>query len=196
MRDGTSRRCKNEYSTDGDVSSLTIIRKNGELITTSIDTYFITEIQKYHWQYITAGYVRTTSSQGDILLHRMVCELSGIQIDGMQVDHIDGNPLNNVMSNLRVCSAQENCRNTRNRPIKQRDGIVGVRRDIRCHNSWRAQIYIDKDKHIEKTFRSKQQAIEQRLRWEIEYFGEFAPQIELIKAEYSHLLQGNKEKED
>lgn len=58
-----------------------------------------------------------------------------------------------------------------------------------CHNSWRAQIYLGKDKHIEKTFRSQQAAIEQRLRWEIEYFGEFAPQIEIIKKQYPYLIE-------
>ena len=110
----------------------------------------------------------------------------------MQVDHIDGNPLNNVASNLRVCNAQNNCRNTRNRLNKQGDNIIGVRKDTRCNNSWRAQIYIDKDKHIEKTFRSQRQAIEQRLKWEIQYFGEFAPQIELIKSQYSYLLSNAK----
>ena len=187
MNERMSRRCKNEYSTYGDVSLLTVIRESGEAITTLIDTSIMNEIQKYHWQYTTPGYIRTTSSQGYILLHRMV-KLFGRKTNGMQVDHIDGNPLNNVVSNLRVCNAQDNCRNTRNRLNKQGNNIIGVRKDTRCNNSWRAQIYIDKNKHIEKTFRSQQQAIEQRLKWEIQYFGEFAPQIELIKSKYVYLL--------
>lgn len=189
MRDGRSRRCKNEYTTDAEYAYLTIIRKNGECITTAFDIVLFETIRQYHWQYTSAGYIRTTSRQGAVMLHRMICELSGDSVDGMQVDHIDGNPLNNIMGNLRVCSAQENCRNTRKRPVTQQNGIIGVRKDTRCHNSWRAQIYLGKDKHIEKTFRSQQAAIEQRLRWEIEYFGEFAPQIEIIKKQYPYLIE-------
>ena len=188
MRDGRSHRCKNEYYTDSEYAYLTIIRKNGERITTVFDIVLFETIRKYHWQYTNVGYIRTTSRQGAVMMHRIICELNGNNIDGMQVDHIDGDTLNNISSNLRVCSAQENCRNTRRRPIVQRDGVIGVRRDTRCNNSWRAQIYIGKNKHIEKTFRSEQDAIEQRLKWEIEYFGEFAPQIAIIKEQYPHLL--------
>lgn len=44
---------------------------------------------------------------GKIYLHRLI--MSAPQ--GMVVDHIDGNPLNNVKSNLRVCYARDNARN-------------------------------------------------------------------------------------
>lgn len=41
------------------------------------------------------------------------------------IDHIDGNPLNNIFSNLRPCSNSENQRNTR-KPRRNTSGFKGV----------------------------------------------------------------------
>lgn len=43
------------------------------------------------------------------LLHRLILGLQ--KGDGLQVDHINGNPLDNRRANLRVCSSKENSRN-------------------------------------------------------------------------------------
>lgn len=188
MRNSQSRRCPNIFCIDGDHGRLDIIRKNGDIISAIFDLKYFDELQKYHWQYTNAGYVRTIKSHGNIFMHRMIMELEGVCVDGMQVDHINGHQLDCRSQNLRACSSQENCRNTRWRALTG-SGVVGVRRDTRCINSWRTQIYIDKQHHIERTFKDKELAIEQRLKWEIEFFGEFAPQIELIKSDYPHLLQ-------
>ena len=77
MRDGRSHRCKNEYYTDAEYAYLTIIRKNGERITTVFDIALFETIRKYHWQYTNVGYIRTTSRQGTVMMHRMICELNG-----------------------------------------------------------------------------------------------------------------------
>lgn len=46
MRDGRSRRCKNEYYTDAEHAYLTIIRKNDEHITTVFDIALFETIRK------------------------------------------------------------------------------------------------------------------------------------------------------
>ena len=193
MRDGTSRRCANTYRTTPECSYIDITRKSGEIISVKFDTDFLQTISQFHWQYTNAGYVRTTGTQGSIFMHRMICELLGYNLEQLKVDHINGDTLDNRRQNLRVCDNQGNCRNTRRRPIRINGGVIGVRKDIRCKNSWRAQIYTDKNSHKEKTFRSQTEAIIQRLKWELEYFGEFAPQIELITSEYPWLLNDIKE---
>lgn len=56
--------------------------------------------------------------------------------DGMHVDHIDGDPTNNVRSNLRLCTHAENMRN-RKIHSNNRSGYKGV---YFGGTLWRAQI--------------------------------------------------------
>ena len=65
--------------------------------------------------------------------------------DGMYVDHIDGNGLNNALSNLRVVSNKENSRNMR-RYENNTSGCTGVSFD-KARGRWAAAIFVDK-KHI------------------------------------------------
>ena len=62
---------------------------------------------------------------GQFLAHRVVMVLKGISIDGMLVDHIDGDPLNNKYSNLRVVNHKQNSRNRKPRSTNWY-GISGV----------------------------------------------------------------------
>jgi hypothetical protein len=55
-------------------------------------------------------YVQSTNGRC-IRLHRLVTECP----PGFVVDHIDGNPLNNTQENLRICTNEQNLRNTRKR---------------------------------------------------------------------------------
>lgn len=56
-----------------------------------------------------------------------------------QIDHIDGNGLNNRIDNLRVVSNRQNRLNSR-RPNTNKSGVTGVY--LRTEStSWRAQIY-------------------------------------------------------
>lgn len=53
-----------------------------------------------------------------ILIARAFPEICGEWFDGCQVDHIDGNPMNNVAANLRCCTRSENMLN----PITRKRG--------------------------------------------------------------------------
>lgn len=59
----------------------------------------------------TKGYNYAKASKNAEKMHRF---LMGLQAgDGLVVDHVDGNGLNNCRANLRVCSPAENARNRR-----------------------------------------------------------------------------------
>jgi hypothetical protein len=47
------------------------------------------------------------------LVHRVVMALQGLKLDGLVVDHIDGNGLNNNLENLRVLTQAQNSLNCR-----------------------------------------------------------------------------------
>jgi hypothetical protein len=80
--------------------------------TVFIDEYFYEYFISRKWHVNSNGYVvwRGVDLDGikkTIRLHRMVTQAPA----GMDVDHIDGNRLNNTASNLRICTRAQNLSN-------------------------------------------------------------------------------------
>ena len=75
---------------------------------------------------IASGYGAVRLSGKYYAIHRIVWVLNCGNIpDGFVVDHIDGNPLNNNISNLRLITQAQNSRNTK-RLKNNKSGVVGV----------------------------------------------------------------------
>jgi hypothetical protein len=73
------------------------------------------------------GYCRLKTDGQDYQLHRIVWIYHNGDIpDEMQVDHIDGNPLNNQIENLRLATISQNHYN-RKKQSNNTSGIKGVR---------------------------------------------------------------------
>lgn len=72
-----------------------------------------------------------------IYMHRVVAEAP----TGMEVDHINGDTLDNRRSNVRVCSHAENCRN-RKMSKANTSGLPGVSFH-RATGKWQAQIKVN-----------------------------------------------------
>ncbi len=92
------------------------------------------------------GYLRVDLRENAIrkthLLHRLVCCAFINNPNKKQfVDHIDNNPQNNHISNLRFATNKENQQNSK-LSIKNTSGVKGVYFDKR-RKKWRAQIKID-----------------------------------------------------
>lgn len=74
------------------------------------------------------------------LMHRMILEHRGTQLEGLDVDHINGNTLDNRRHNLRACTHTQNMQNKRKMKATS-SRYKGVSR--RKSGRWRAYIRID-----------------------------------------------------
>jgi hypothetical protein len=135
---------------------------------TIIDIENVDKVRGYKWYLGSGGYVRSSINLKDKeSLHRFILNTP----DNKQVDHIDGNPLNNKRSNLRLCTPLQNMRNQKT-PISNTSGFKGI--------SWRkdtckfgAYIGVNgKKKHL-GYFQDIEDALKVRQEAEQEYFGEF-----------------------
>ena len=100
-------------------------------------------LSQWKWRYISGYAVRWDDSRpgrerGLISMHREVMHAP----DGMQVDHINGNGLDNRRENLRICTHAQNMQNT-GKHASNTSGFKGVFLDKTCKSkTWRAQIRI------------------------------------------------------
>ena len=101
----------------------------------------------------------------DILIHRIVMNAP----KGMDVDHINGDPLDNRKENLRICTRSENCRNKKVR-ADSKSGYKGV--EVRPSGRFRA--YIGLPKCNLGTYDTPEEAAIAYDKKAIELFGEFA----------------------
>lgn len=110
-----------------------------------------------------------------LLMHRVILNAP----DGMDTDHRDGNGLNNLEKNLRLCTTSENCRNSykQNRKTYSRYKGVTWRKD-RKSRKWQVQIRITKDgkkiKYNLGNFGSERKAAKAYDAKAKELFGEYA----------------------
>jgi hypothetical protein len=88
------------------------------------------------------GYARTRIFDKNFLAHRVAWILSHQEWPTGEIDHIDGNPANNRISNLRLVSHRENQLNMKRRS-DNKSGVTGVTWDG-ARKVWRATIQIDR----------------------------------------------------
>ena len=86
-------------------------------------------------QYYTIGLVGENKKHKTYYTHRLVYEsFNGKIKDGNQVDHIDSNPLNNRLENLREVTPIENCRNknsiNKRKHKKSHKGVIVKKLDL------------------------------------------------------------------
>lgn len=94
----------------------------------------------------------------NFLVHRVIAELHGLSTTGMVVDHINGDPSDNRIENLRVCSNAENARNKK-KQNNNKSGTPGVYYNIR-KEAWIAIVKIH-SKTKERSFSVKKYGFEE-----------------------------------
>lgn len=111
-------------------------------------------------------YDPTTQRTKKIYMHRLFMEPS----NGMEVDHINHVKLDNRRSNLRNVTRAQNFYNRASRRTSNKELPKGVHK---IHGKFYAIIQVP--------FDTLEEAVEQRLKWEQEFQGEYAYDPELVK---------------
>lgn len=128
-------------------------------------------VNQWTWSF-SMGYAKRREKLGQnkfhtIQMHRVLMDCP----KNMQVDHIDGNGLNNQKNNLRICSPLQNMRNQKVRKNNS-SGYRGVHWSIK-HNKWIARIGSNYMRIHLGCFDDKREAAEAFNNASKKYHGEF-----------------------
>ena len=145
---------------------------------TQIDTEDFGTLSAYKWRITSSGYAWVTGIDrrlvGTRYLHRAIMErtLRRTLKRGELVDHIDGNPLNNRRSNLRLATHQQNTWNARGKRRKW-SKYKGVSFSL-DRQKWSASITIDNRSHMIGRFNDESEAALSYDAAAIQVYGDFA----------------------
>jgi hypothetical protein len=143
--------------------------KHNPIIKTKVDKRYINSILQYRWHF-NGRYVQTFNPK--IALHQFIIGKK----EGYEIDHRNGDKLDNRKENLRHVTHTQNMRNRQKLSTRNTSGCTGVSRFSRDAR-WRAEIKVEgKTKHL-GLFESLNDAIKARKVAEKRYYGKFAPTI-------------------
>jgi len=136
--------------------------------------------------YATRKKPSANGKQTTVSMHREIMKAG----PGQQVDHINGNGLDNRKENLRLCTVQENQYNTG--PKSENSGYKGVTWHKRLRK-WQARIAKDHEKYHLGYFSNKHAAAVVYNYCAKELFGEFARLNEVKLEDVLEILPDEKE---
>lgn len=117
----------------------------GDNASAIVDDEDYDDISFHSWRLSNSGYALSTENSRAILMHRIIMNPA----KGLEIDHINGNKLDNRKSNLRCCTKSENASNSIARKNRKNDGSTfkGVsvykyrKRSGGMYKIFRARIY-------------------------------------------------------
>ena len=131
-----------------------------------IDVCDYDKVKDYKWFVTAQGYAGTNINGNGVLLHRHIMNPN----DGEQVDHINGDPIDNRSSNLRCVTPQQNSWNTRAKCTSS-SGHKGV---WKINSRWEVSMHIEGKKTYLGRFSTLEEALEVRNAAYREHHGDFA----------------------
>ena len=104
---------KNAYRICGDVTYMDLYDKNCNVVATAIlDTEDLDKVKYIKWKLSGSGYAMNTPKYKGFNKHMTRVILGDSYVDGMYVDHINHNTLDNRKSNLRLVTKAQNQMNS------------------------------------------------------------------------------------
>lgn len=141
-----------------------------------IDAADVPLVNSFHWFVLTQNSGRIYAGRNvKVSVNRWTIErlhhvLFGAS-DNMDVDHIDGNGLNNCRSNLRFATRSQNLGNSR----PHKDGTCGTKGiHVHSNGSFRAQICVNGKRIHLGLFKDREAAGKAYADAALKHFGEFA----------------------
>lgn len=153
----------NDYEVSGDIAKIFMYDKYGNRTGTAIvDLEDLDRCLQYKWHvknsHRTDYAITTINEKKKLFLHRLITGYEG----NLDIDHINGNGLDNRKCNLRICSHSKNISNQHKRTAGIFKVPSGRYRASICHNY--KTIYIG-------TYDTEGEAIEARKAKELELLG-------------------------
>lgn len=168
-----SRRRKEPSLIESDERTYTFSLSYGRYLV-AVDMDDLPLVQEANWSvsrgkhtHYVRGRLKSNPSQ-TVSLHRLILNPP----DGMVVDHIDGNGLNNTRANLRVCTVRQNNRNSH--VLRGKNRYRGVHYIARTQ-LWQVKIRVDGGRHLYiGSFKTEEEAALAYDRAAVIHHGEFA----------------------
>lgn len=176
-----TRRDSNEFIINDDVCWVILYDKNNiEKARAKFRTIYYDFISnprlKWHlhnYGYVDALWTDENNFTQHTFLHEAIIQLSGQEVpDGYEIDHKDGNKLNCLDENLRICSHSQNGQN-RGKNKNNTSGYKGVTWDRACQK-WHARVTINNKEINLGNFKEVEDAARAYNVAAIKHFGEFA----------------------
>lgn len=176
----------NEIIKNKDGSALIILYNNRRepIAKTIVDQCDLPLITKFKWRLGAYGYAVTRNDELGLANYRLHRMLLG-DPKGYDVDHINGDRLDNRRENLRLATRQQNSMNKRMGSGISSSGHTGVYPSGSLKKPWKARIMKDGVYHHLGLFKTKDEAVHARMKAEIQMFGEFS-------SNYNNNEQSNK----
>jgi hypothetical protein len=112
---------------------------------TIVDAEDYNKVKNYCWCNDSKNYAiaRPKGKSTTIKLHRLLFDFP----KGMEIDHKDGNGLNNRRNNLRLCNRPKNGKN-KGMDARNTSGYCGASKNYGEGNKWRSRIYSDGKEYL------------------------------------------------
>lgn len=175
---GRSKLDSNEITIIDNIAYMKLYDIDGCYVNETIfDANFADIISDYKWYYNKeTGYVCSSWLDNGVWrpmsLHRFLIYLTNQDIgENFEVDHKDTNRLINLISNLRICTTQQNNQNSTKDPTKFFSEYKGV---TKHQKNFRAHIYVNRKGIYLGYFKNEIDAARAYNVAAIKHFGEFA----------------------